>query len=75
MSRPHYRGYFLYRQVFDGHFDQLGRRRCMYRTRTQLRGNAMLCKFRRYVDELRRYSVYFESRHSGRRCREREGSR
>ena len=61
LSRPHYRGYFLYRQVFDGHSDEL-RPETLHVPEPQppIASNAYaLAKFRCYVDELRRYSVYF----------------
>ena len=61
LSRPHYRGYFLYRQVFDGHYDQLRPETLQVpEPQPPHAGNAYaLAKFRSYVNELRRYSVYF----------------
>jgi glycosyltransferase involved in cell wall biosynthesis len=61
LSRPHYRGYFLYRQVFDGHHDQLRPEtlRVPEPHPAYVENAYALAKFRRYVDELRRYSVYF----------------
>jgi Glycosyl transferases group 1 len=60
LSRPHYRGYFLYRQVFDGHYDQLRPETLQVPEPQSQAGNAYaLAKFRAYVNELRRYSVYF----------------
>jgi glycosyltransferase involved in cell wall biosynthesis len=61
MSRPHYRGYFLYREVFDGYYDELKPGRLKVPEPSLVySGNAYaLAKYRNYVDELRRYSVYF----------------
>jgi glycosyltransferase involved in cell wall biosynthesis len=61
MSRPHYRGYFLYRQVFDGHFDELRPETLRVpEPHVAYSGNAYAAaKYRNYVDELRRYTVYF----------------
>jgi len=61
LSRPHYRGYFLYRQVFEGHYDQLHPETLhVPEPQPPHAGNAYaLAKFRSYVNELRRYSVYF----------------
>lgn len=61
LSRPHYRGYFLYRQVFDGLYDVL-RPETLHvpDPHPSYVANAhAYAKFRRYVDEIRRYSVYF----------------
>jgi glycosyltransferase involved in cell wall biosynthesis len=61
LSRPHYRGYFLYRQVFEGIYAEL-------RPETlkvpephpaYVGGAYARAKFQRYVDEIRCYSVYF----------------
>jgi GT2 family glycosyltransferase len=61
LSRPHYRGFFLYREVFAGCEDEL-------RPETLVVPELHPCyepagyavaKYRRYVDELRKYSVYF----------------
>lgn len=61
LSRPHYRGWFLYRKVFDGHHAELRPETLRvpephprYATNTYA-----VAKYRRYVDELRRYSAYF----------------
>lgn len=60
LSRPHYRGYFLYRQVFDGHDDLRPETLQVPEPQPRGVGNAYaLAKFRCYVNELRRYSVYF----------------
>jgi glycosyltransferase involved in cell wall biosynthesis len=61
LSRPHYRGYFLYRKVFDGCWDELRPESLRVpEPRPVYTGNAYArAKFRNYVDELRRYSVYF----------------
>jgi GT2 family glycosyltransferase len=61
LSRPHYRGFFLYRSVFAGCENEL-------RPETLVVPEPHPCyeppayavaKYRRYVDELRKYSVYF----------------
>ncbi len=61
LSRPHYRGYFVYRQVFEGLYAELRPETLRvpephpgYVANTHARA-----KFQRYVDEIRRYSVYF----------------
>ena len=61
VSRPHYRGYFLYREVFDGHYDELKPERLrVSEPSLAYSGNAYaIARYRNYVDELRRYSVYF----------------
>ena len=61
LSRPHYRGYFLYREVFNGHYDQLRPETLRVpEPHPHYVGNVYaIAKFRLYVDELRRYSVYF----------------
>jgi hypothetical protein len=61
LSRPHYRGYFLYQKVFDGCRDELRPETlCVPEPHPAYTGNAYaVAKFRRYVDEIRRYSVYF----------------
>ena len=60
-SRPHYRGYFLYRKVFEDFPED-------YRPSTLFvpdpsplyRGNQFaIAKYRNYVDAIRRYCVYF----------------
>ncbi|MEP6607089.1 MAG: glycosyltransferase [Burkholderiaceae bacterium] len=60
-SRPHYRGYLLYREVFDGHYEQLRPEtlRVPEPHPSYVSNAYALAKFRRYVDELRRYSIYF----------------
>jgi glycosyltransferase involved in cell wall biosynthesis len=60
-SRPHYRGYFLYRKVFDGCYEELKPHNLRVpEPHVGYQGNAYAwAKFRNYVDELRRYSVYF----------------
>ena len=61
LSRPHYRGYFLYKEVFEGHYDQLCPNALQVpEPRSRVAGNAhALAKFHCYVNELSRYSVYF----------------
>ena len=60
LSRPHYRGYFLYQQVFGGHDELCPSTLQVPELQSPAATNAYaLAKFRRYVDELRRYSVYF----------------
>jgi glycosyltransferase involved in cell wall biosynthesis len=61
LSRPHYRGYFLYRAVFDGHFAELRPEQLHVPEPHPLyvENAYAAAKFRRYVDEIRRYSVYF----------------
>lgn len=61
MSRPHYRGYFLYRTVFSEFPEDLKSEtlhvpdpHVLYTGNTYAVG-----KFQNYVDEIRRYSVYF----------------
>lgn len=61
MSRPHYRGYFLYRTVFAEFPEDLKPEtlhvpdpHVLYTGNTYAVG-----KFHNYVDEIRRYSVYF----------------
>lgn len=61
LSRPHYRGWFLYRKVFDGHQDELRPETLrvpephpLYATNTYA-----VAKYRHYIDEIRRYSVHF----------------
>ena len=60
-SRPHYRGYFLYRKVFEGfppeHAPETLR---VPEPHVLYTGNAYaMAKYRNYVDEIRSYSVYF----------------
>lgn len=61
LSRPHYRGYFLYRQVFDGCWNELRPETLRVpEPHPSYVGNGYArAKFQRYVGELRRYSVYF----------------
>jgi glycosyltransferase involved in cell wall biosynthesis len=61
LSRPHYRGYFLYRDVFDGCWEELRPQSLRVpEPHPAYSGNGYArAKFQRYVDELRRYSVYF----------------
>lgn len=61
LSRPHYRGYFLYRQVFDHCWNELRPETLRVpEPHPAYVGNGYArAKFQRYVDELRRYSVYF----------------
>ena len=60
LSRPHYRGYFLYQQVFSGDTELRPSTLEVPEPQTPRADNTYaLAKFRRYVDELRRYSVYF----------------
>ena len=61
MSRPHYRGYFLYREVFDGHFEELRPETLRVpEPHVAYQGNTYAAaKYQNYVDELRRYTVYF----------------
>jgi hypothetical protein len=61
MSRPHYRGYFLYREVFDGCFEELRPETLRVpEPHVAYSGNAYAAaKYQNYVDELRRYTVYF----------------
>jgi glycosyltransferase involved in cell wall biosynthesis len=61
MSRPHYRGYFLYKQVFDDFPADL-RPESLHVPEPHVlySGNAYaIAKYRNYIDEIRRYSVYF----------------
>jgi len=61
MSRPHYRGYFLYREVFDSFPPEFAPSTLSVREPWHWRfGNSYArAKFKNYVDEIRRYSVYF----------------
>ena len=61
MSRPHYRGYFLYRKVFDDYFDDLKPHSLNVPVPhfTYMRNAYAEAKYRLYIDEIRRYSVYF----------------
>jgi hypothetical protein len=61
LSRPHYRGYFLYRQVFEGLYAELQPETLKVpEPHPAYMGAAYArAKFQRYVDEIRSYSVYF----------------
>lgn len=62
-TRPHYRGYYLYQEVFNGYYDKLGPHRLRVpRPHPVSRGNPAAyawMKYRNYVDVLRQYSIYF----------------
>lgn len=61
MSRPHYRGYFLYRKVFN-QFPKQYRPSTLYVPEPDIlyQGNAYaIGKFQNYVHAIRQYSVYF----------------
>jgi glycosyltransferase involved in cell wall biosynthesis len=60
-SRPHYRGYFLYQQVFENFPADL-RPQSVHVPEPHVlyQGNTYaIAKYRNYIDEIRRYSVYF----------------
>lgn len=61
MSRPHYRGYFLYRDVFEGFPEAFAPSTLHVPDPSPLyEGNQYaIWKYRNYIDEIRRYSVYF----------------
>ena len=61
MSRPHYRGYFLYQKVLEGHCEELRPETLQVPEPSAPRADNRyaVAKFRSYVDQLRRYSVYF----------------
>jgi glycosyltransferase involved in cell wall biosynthesis len=61
LSRPHYRGYFLHRQVFADFPLELAPSELAVPDPSPLyQGNVYATwKFRNYVDELRRFSIYF----------------
>jgi glycosyltransferase involved in cell wall biosynthesis len=61
LSRPHYRGYFLYRQVFAGFPAQFAPSSLRVPCPSPLyEGNQYaVWKYRNYVDEIRRFSLYF----------------
>jgi glycosyltransferase involved in cell wall biosynthesis len=61
LSRPHYRGYFLYKKVFENFPDDLMPETLRVpEPHVLYSGNTYaLAKYRNYVDEIRRYSVYF----------------
>jgi len=61
-SRPHYRGYYLYQQVFNSDFpaEFLPSRLTVPNPDIDYTGNIFaLGKYRNYIDQLRKYSVYF----------------
>jgi glycosyltransferase involved in cell wall biosynthesis len=60
-SRPHYRGYFLHREVFaDFPADAQPQTLKVPEPHVLYSGNTYAtAKFRNYVDEIRRYSIYF----------------
>jgi glycosyltransferase involved in cell wall biosynthesis len=60
-SRPHYRGYFLYKKVFEGFpLEYAPQTLQVPEPHVLYTGNAYaLAKYRNYVDEIRSYSVYF----------------
>ncbi|MEO7404396.1 MAG: glycosyltransferase, partial [Burkholderiales bacterium] len=60
LSRPHYRGYFLYRAIFEGHYDALRPEtlRVPEPHPTYQNNTYAFAKYRRYADEIRRYTVY-----------------
>jgi len=61
ISRPHYRGYFLHRKVLDGFPEAFAPSMLHVPDPSPLyEGNHYaIWKYRNYVDEIRRYSVYF----------------
>src|SRR5215217_5185821 len=61
MSRPHYRGYFLYKQVFNDFPAGLGPESLhVPEPHVLYSGNVYaIAKYQNYIDEIRRYSVYF----------------
>ena len=61
MSRPHYRGYFLYQKVFENFPREFAPSTLAVREPGGWRfGNAYArAKFKNYVNEIRGYSVYF----------------
>ncbi len=60
-SRPHYRGYFLYREVFGDLSEPLMPESLKVPEPHPLYESNLyaLAKYRNYVEEIRRYSVYF----------------
>jgi glycosyltransferase involved in cell wall biosynthesis len=61
MSRPHYRGYFLYQAVFEK-FPEEFRPETLHVPDPHVlyTGNAYaMGKFRNYIDQIRRHSIYF----------------
>lgn len=61
MSRPHYRGYFLYQAVFENFPGEFSPSSLAVREphRWRFGNDYARAKFRNYVDEIRRYSIYF----------------
>ncbi len=60
-SRPHYRGYFLYKQVLKNFPEHL-RPESLHVPEPHVlySGNAYaIAKYRNYIDEIRQYSIYF----------------
>jgi GT2 family glycosyltransferase len=62
-ERPHYRGYYVFRKVFDNFPDEFSPHALsvpepheVYKINTNSYAYA---KFRNYIDEIRKYSVYF----------------
>jgi len=61
MSRPHYRGYFLHKEVFED-FPIEARPQTLKVPEPHVlyTGNAYaIAKYRNYIDEIHRYSIYF----------------
>lgn len=61
-SRPHYRGFYLYQQVFNSDFPSefLPSRLTVPNPDIDYTGNIFaLGKYKNYIDQLRKYSVYF----------------
>jgi glycosyltransferase involved in cell wall biosynthesis len=61
MSRPHYRGYFLYKKVFADFPAEHAPSTLFVPDPSPLYSGNQLAKwkYRNYIDEIRRYSVYF----------------
>lgn len=61
IQRPHYRGYFVHRDVFEGFpKDFLPEKLYVPEPHIAYKGNQYACaRYRNYVDQVRRYSVYF----------------
>ncbi|WP_255210817.1 glycosyltransferase [Methylogaea oryzae] len=61
-SRPHYRGYYLYQQVFNQDFPEQfsPSKLAVPEPDVDYSGNVYaFAKYKNYVDQLRKYSVYF----------------
>ena len=61
-SRPHYRGYYLYQQVFKSDFpaEFLPSKLTVPNPDIDYTGNVFaVSKYKNYIDQLRKYSVYF----------------